>query len=147
MDELTEKLKAKYKDGNTLVLHNCSMCNYPCGFSWFNGQLAYDTGCDCTYGAGGFQPREDSELDFYLNNPRWLEKFKAAVAQLGNQIMNELKGHHVWVGLVACGSCGVIRVSPSFPCPSCKGEEILRVDYNQIMGCYQMSKLEPDKKH
>ncbi len=80
MDGLVEKLKAKYKDGSKLLIRNCSICNYPCGFSWLKGQLHYDTGCDCTGGAGGFQPREDSELAFYLNQPQWVEKFEAAVA-------------------------------------------------------------------
>ena len=32
-----------------LIAHNCSICNYPCGFFWDeNNNLVYDSGCFCT---------------------------------------------------------------------------------------------------
>jgi hypothetical protein len=61
-----------------LPIHTCSICGYRCSFYFKGDQLGYDSGCDCTYGRGGWQPRHDKELDFYLNEPTWkstLEKF------------------------------------------------------------------------
>ena len=29
-------------------IHDCSICNYPCGFVFDDGVVGYDPGCDCT---------------------------------------------------------------------------------------------------
>jgi hypothetical protein len=81
MDKLIENLKREFVDGKKLVIHNCGMCGYECGYSWFNGKLYYDTGCNCTYGAGGFEPREEESIRQFLEmNPEWIAKNLAAFA-------------------------------------------------------------------
>jgi len=42
--EIKEKMK---KDKEKYIVHNCSMCNYPCGFIYINDILYYDSGCHC----------------------------------------------------------------------------------------------------
>jgi len=76
MDALIAKLKERFKDGTKLVIHECSMCWYPCGYSWFFGnQWGYDTGCYCTALSGGFQPRpEESLREFLSMNPEWIKR-------------------------------------------------------------------------
>ena len=32
--------------------HNCSMCDYACGFIFFENQVEYDSGCDCVSYSG-----------------------------------------------------------------------------------------------
>jgi len=60
-----------------LPISTCSMCGYECSFSFKGDALGYDSGCDCTYGAGGWQPRSEDDLDFYLNpEHNWIEKLK-----------------------------------------------------------------------
>jgi hypothetical protein len=63
-----------------LKINTCSICGYECCF-YFNGEMfGYDSGCGCTYGRGGWRPRPETELDFYLQQPSWqptLEKFVA----------------------------------------------------------------------
>lgn len=51
-------------------LHSCSMCGYPCGWSYEQGVLGYDNGCWCTSNPQGWHPVEESELDFYLEPSR-----------------------------------------------------------------------------
>jgi hypothetical protein len=63
-----------------LPMNKCSMCGYECSY-YFNGKrFGYDSGCDCTYGRGGWKPSPETDLDFYLQEPTWqprLEKFVA----------------------------------------------------------------------
>ena len=71
MEKLIEALRKEFVDENKLVIHNCSICGYECGYSWIDGKLHYDTGCDCTHLAGGFEPREESDLIELLEmNPK-----------------------------------------------------------------------------
>jgi len=62
-----ETIKAieKMEAGEKLVLHNCSMCGYPCGFLIIDSQLHYDSGCDCTTYEYNIEPRELEELTKY----------------------------------------------------------------------------------
>ena len=63
-----------------LYIHDCSMCGYQCAFYYEGDQFGYDSGCDCTRWPTLWSPRDESELDFYLNSPSWkpiLEKFIA----------------------------------------------------------------------
>lgn len=44
--EVADALTAR---GNCRIpCHNCSICNYPCGYLYQDGLLWYDHGCDCT---------------------------------------------------------------------------------------------------
>ena len=79
MEQLRERLKEKFAEGKKLPIHNCTMCGYECGFSWLDGQLHYDTGCHCTGMSGGFEPREESALDFYLEKESWVKEFEEAL--------------------------------------------------------------------
>lgn len=63
-----------------LEMNKCSMCGYQCSYYFDGERFGYDSGCDCTYGRGGWKPRPKEDLDFYLNEPSWepiLEKFVA----------------------------------------------------------------------
>lgn len=47
-------------------VHNCSMCNYTCGFIFNEGNVFYDSGCDCviykmTYALASWE----QVLDYY----------------------------------------------------------------------------------
>ncbi len=68
-EQLLEAIRKK-----PLLIHTCSICEYRCCFYFVNDVFGYDIGCDCTYGRGGWSPRDINELDFYLD-PRhgWLE--------------------------------------------------------------------------
>jgi len=51
MRRLGEEFKAKAKEKGITkwIIHNCSMCDYPCGYhiSEDAQQVAYDSGCNC----------------------------------------------------------------------------------------------------
>jgi len=49
-------------------IHNCSMCDYPCGyiFSDDHERVGYDAGCDCT-GRYIIQPRDWGDLSKSYN--------------------------------------------------------------------------------
>lgn len=50
--------------------HKCSMCGYHCGYIYKGDNLYYDSGCDCTYQRGGWQPRPPEDiLEFFKMNP------------------------------------------------------------------------------
>jgi hypothetical protein len=38
-------------------IHDCSICKYPCGFVFQQGQVTYDSGCDCIRGGYNRTPR------------------------------------------------------------------------------------------
>lgn len=57
-----------------LIIHRCSICEYPCSFSYRGDMLGYDSGCDCTYQRGGWEPRDEAALDFYLDPEHGWEK-------------------------------------------------------------------------
>lgn len=74
---LKERVIDKLKSGAPYVLHNCSMCGYPCAFFAQNDVLFYDSGCDCTtYNSA--TARDWSELEFYLDPANGhIENFEA----------------------------------------------------------------------
>ena len=63
--ELEEYFRAH--PGKDLVIHHCSMCNYPCAFSSDGKNLFYDSGCDCVK-YSGMRYADWDELDFYLDD-------------------------------------------------------------------------------
>ena len=59
-----------------LKLHvsDCSMCKYPVGFVWREGNLFYDAGCDCLR-EPLLEPRTDADLlKFIQDNPTRVER-------------------------------------------------------------------------
>lgn len=42
------KKQSEIKNITFWGIHNCSMCNYLCGFVFQDGLVYYDSGCDCT---------------------------------------------------------------------------------------------------
>ena len=42
------KRQAKVKNITRWIIHHCSMCNYPCGYSICNEHVRYDSGCSCS---------------------------------------------------------------------------------------------------
>jgi hypothetical protein len=76
-DNLLKAIKKK-----PLLIHECSMCNYPCTFQFVGSQLAYDSGCDCTRHWGGLTARNPEELDFYLDPTHgWIETLQKFVEE------------------------------------------------------------------
>lgn len=68
MSDLRERFEAKLKAGHRYHLRNCSMCGYQCG--WYvdkEGDLWYDSGCDCTRRGYVQNWCEWSDLDFYFD--------------------------------------------------------------------------------
>lgn len=55
------------KQGEKLIVHNCSMCGYPCGFIIDKDGLGYDTGCYCVRDCPRIEDRTESELAEYIN--------------------------------------------------------------------------------
>lgn len=62
-----------------LVIHSCGFCKYECSFYYKDEQLGYDSGCECTYFRGGWTPRDESEVDFYLQSQSWDKTLKEFV--------------------------------------------------------------------
>ena len=61
--EVFDTLKKRAAGRGKVVLRNCSMCGYPCGYLWASsGQLLYDSGCDCTTTPYVTGQRDDSDL-------------------------------------------------------------------------------------
>lgn len=70
-EDLIDKLKVKYRDGNLIPIHKCSMCGYQCGYFWSGEQLMYDPGCYCV--SGDPEPRSETQLIMFLHeNPTWV---------------------------------------------------------------------------
>jgi len=68
-DEL--KQQAIAKNITFYPVHNCSMCGYQCGYVIENDKVGYDSGCDCTYNAGGIELRDWDDLarSYNMNQP------------------------------------------------------------------------------
>ena len=74
--------KAKEKDIKKVPVHNCSMCDYLCGYIIRGEEVFYDNGCGCVW--GGERPSSWQEIaDDYNRNQRennkdisqeWLDK-------------------------------------------------------------------------
>lgn len=64
------------------ILRGCSACGYALSWSYRGRQLGFDSGCDCSQGGGsGWQPRDESDLDFYLRpEAGHLPKIEAFIA-------------------------------------------------------------------
>ena len=54
------------RDLKVWQIHDCSMCRYPCGFIFEDGDVGYDSGCDCT-GGSPIQYREWSDVADHYN--------------------------------------------------------------------------------
>ena len=75
LEEQVKALREKFRD--RIVIHNCSMCGYPCAYIFRGEELFYDPGCGCTY--GGLEPRDIRHLHEFLEmNPMWTERQLAA---------------------------------------------------------------------
>lgn len=48
MPMLLAEILAPLRSGKKLLVNECSMCGYPCGYVMQDGQLCYDAGCHCT---------------------------------------------------------------------------------------------------
>lgn len=49
-------------------LHNCSICDYPCGFLFNdNMEVYYDKGCNCTIGGPNIFPRTWEDVAQHYN--------------------------------------------------------------------------------
>ncbi len=55
---------------NFYPVHNCTMCNYTCGYLIDRGNVSYDSGCDCTR-RYVVEPRnwEDLANTYNMNQP------------------------------------------------------------------------------
>lgn len=65
-DDLRKKVVEKLRKGEKLVIHTCSLCQYPCGFLSLKNSLFYDNGCDCVSGPYIRMMKRWDDLDFYL---------------------------------------------------------------------------------
>lgn len=65
-----------------LIIRECSICQYPLSFSFVGSRLGYDTGCECTNFAGGWEPRAKEELGWYINEPSWQPKLQAFIDEV-----------------------------------------------------------------
>lgn len=74
-EKLLETIKVK-----PLVINTCSMCGYECSFYFKGDMLGYDSGCYCTNMSGGWTPRKEAEIDFYLEPSHgWLPQLEEFV--------------------------------------------------------------------
>lgn len=64
-EDLLIPWKNAIKKAGKYTLHNCSMCNYPCGWLFENDVLYFDSGCDCTR-SSNYTLTDDGELMYYL---------------------------------------------------------------------------------
>ena len=58
-------------------LHNCSMCNYPCGYHFGDdGSVTYDSGCYCVTCCPNITPRDFADVASRINmqNDEWRKK-------------------------------------------------------------------------
>ncbi len=58
-----DALRTKHADGSKMVLHKCSMCQYPCGYIWNGDRIFYDSGCYCTTSNSTRETEEQDLLD------------------------------------------------------------------------------------
>lgn len=54
-------------------IRNCSLCHYELAYLIRNGQVFYDTGCHCTYQAGGPVLRSFTDIAHHYNIQRALQ--------------------------------------------------------------------------
>lgn len=69
-------------------VHECSMCRYACGYVIEEDSVGYDSGCDCTFGRGGVEPRDWEDLAecYNMNQPENNQKISEKFLQELNQI-------------------------------------------------------------
>ena len=69
-------------------VNSCSMCGYDCGYVIRGENVGYDTGCDCTYGRGGIEPRTWENLagTYNMNQPENNPKISAEYLKELNEI-------------------------------------------------------------
>lgn len=68
---------AKLRAGGRWVLHECSMCGYPCGFDIREGRIYYDNGCDCGVGQHGTFQEEAHVRETLAMNPHHFDCYIA----------------------------------------------------------------------
>ena len=59
------------------AIHDCSLCGYPCGYIFHDGQVSYDSGCYCVTYYPNIQPRTwDSVVEIYemQDNPETIKQ-------------------------------------------------------------------------
>jgi len=76
--ELKDKIIERLKLGKKLPIHNCSFCNYECGFYSDGKALYYDNGCYCG-GSGEHRPKSWDDLDFYLQQKGFMPNFETFI--------------------------------------------------------------------
>lgn len=69
-----EKAVSLLKQGQRLVVHECSICDYPCAFNMSGDKLYYDSGCDCVRYTNN-SPRDVEELHFYTKQDGYAKKW------------------------------------------------------------------------
>lgn len=72
-----EQFKEKVEELNLRHwnIHDCSICGYPCGYIFREGQVLYDTGCDCSW--GGERPSDYQDIANHYNmqpNEEYIKK-------------------------------------------------------------------------
>jgi len=80
-----DKALAALKDGHQHFLKDCSICGYRQHWRYANDQIEYDNGCFCTGAEGNWNPREEADFRWHVdNNPdfvkRWLEGLEETTA-------------------------------------------------------------------
>jgi len=56
------------------VIHNCSICEYPCGFIFREGLIFYDSGCYCIDEKMVEERNDEFFLHYLRKNPDVIEK-------------------------------------------------------------------------
>jgi len=61
------KKQSKEKKITKWIIHNCSMCNYGCGFiiGWGKTGVGYDNGCSCSW--SGVRPSSWNDIAEHYN--------------------------------------------------------------------------------
>ena len=59
------KKAAKERNISFWLIHNCSLCGYPCGYHFRDNEVYYDSGCDCTDSSTWSDRTWDDVADHY----------------------------------------------------------------------------------
>lgn len=71
---MLEEVLNKMKTGKKFLIHNCSLCGYPCGYIFKkfiekpDKLLVYDSGCYCTNQYPNYQLASKSDIEDHLLN-------------------------------------------------------------------------------
>lgn len=75
LDELKQQWIEAIKRKGLFPVRKCSICGSYIGYLYVNDQLCFNRGCHCS-GRSNYRPREEKELDFYLEDYFYIEKIK-----------------------------------------------------------------------